>query len=165
MPRSVRLLGRRIIGCLGAFAFVLAAGAAPAGAAPQSHLVLSPTAGPPNTPLTVLGSGCQPWVPLAVSFDNQVIGTTMADPSGGFDTTIVTPAAAVAGARTITVSGPGCRESADFEIQAGVVQDTLVESANNDIGMWEVASGLVILAAVLVLAIRRRRMANVTDEG
>jgi hypothetical protein len=100
-----------------------------------------------------------------VSFDNEVIGTTTADPSGGFDTTVATPAAAVAGNSTITVSGPGCMESAPFEIQAGVVHQALIGAAASAFGLWEVAAGLVILAAVLVLAIRRRRGANVTEEA
>ncbi len=131
----------------------------------EGYLVVSPNAGPPRTPLTVLGGGCAAGALLEVSFDNQVIGTTVADPSGGFDTTVATPAAAVAGTRTITVSGPGCLEYASFEIQVGLVQNSFSAVTTRNVGPWEVAAGLAVLAAVFVVTIRRRRNVHETDRG
>ncbi len=171
MRRTAVPLGRRLLQLFSVLVVLLVAWTAPAGAQNTSleradqHLLLSPTAGPPSTPLTVLGTGCAAGAPLAVSFDKQVIGTTTADGSGGFDTTVATPAAAVAGPSTITVAGPGCQESAPFEIQAGAVHDTFVGNTTSTLGQWEVAAGLLVLVAVLVVAIRRRRAANITEAG
>jgi len=126
----------------------------------STHLQLSPTAGPPGSPVGILGVGCSGGAALTVSFDRQTVGTTTADPSGGFATTVTIPLAAVSGAGTISVVGPGCRESASFSAQEGVVGDGGATKTPAGIGPWEVAAGLAVLGAVLVLAIRRRRAAN-----
>jgi len=96
-------------------AAVLAAPAAsltPAVAARGTTLALNPAIGPPTTIVKAKGSGFASGEVVALFFDGGRVGSTVAGPTGKFNTRFTVPAAALPGEHTVEAVGQSSGSSA-----------------------------------------------------
>ena len=149
--------------CFGGLVCAMSAGAQTNYPPSVLGLQLSRSAGGPGSAVTVSGTACTPGATVTVSFDNQVIGTTIAGPTGTFSTSVTIPSGATPGVHTITASGAGCQSSATYTVPSNVAASgagaagIAFTGAHNLLGLSEAGAGLALLGAVLVFATRRRR--------
>jgi outer membrane protein assembly factor BamB len=118
-------------GVVGLVLVLLVAGQLPAGAfmlgplhqtkhapAVAATLKLSPTSGPPTSPVTVKGSGFTHGRLVAVTLDSGSLGSTNTDASGAFSFPFVVPAALVPGIHQVSAADTaGVAAKATFTVE------------------------------------------------
>jgi LPXTG-motif cell wall-anchored protein len=123
-------------------------------------------------PTTVMGTGWQPGttVALTIASTPQSLGSATVQSDGTFMQAVTIPCLDP-GTHTISGSGTSVSGAADTESTTVTVTGTCTGNGNgnggtlphtgsNSSGVVTLASGLIILGAVLVIAINRRRSAD-----
>jgi hypothetical protein len=99
-------------------------------------LTLTPARGAPKDPVRVTGDrfACNDSRPITLSWDGDIIGHPLADPSGHFDTTLAVPADAQAGNRTVRAAcaaGPPVATAA-FTVVIGTISSTTTTATDHN---------------------------------
>jgi hypothetical protein len=159
-----RILAVLAVLSLGGLVWTVSAGAQTNYPPSVLGLQVTPGAGGPGSTVTISGTGCAAGAAITVTFDNQVIGTATAGPTGAFSTSVTIPAGATPGVHTLTASGAGCRDTGNFTVPSVGAAGVAFTGAHGITGLSEAGVGLALLGAVLVFATRRRReLAHRTD--
>ena len=163
-----RGLSVRLFGVVATLVLLVAWGAAPAAAVqypPSGNgLTVNKTNLAPGEALTLTGSGYTAGATITITIESTplVLGTTVADGTGAFTTTVSIPTTFAAGRHTVKATGEGAGGST-IVLSAAV---TVASSGSGhpftgaNVGPPVlVGVGLILVGMVLIVTVRRRRSA------
>ena len=114
----------------------------------------------PGDTVTLVGKGFPPGAEVKVSVGGTVVGTPTADDQGGFTFAFTVPGDAAAGPITVSAS---C-EPIVVNQTVSVLAETTGNLPKTGSNVWNevrIGGALILVGAVLVIAVRKRRMAPV----
>ena len=126
----------------------------------NATVTVDKTQAKPGDTVTIVGKGFPPGAEVKVSVGGTVVGTPTADDQGSFTFAFTVPGDASAG--TITVSA-SC-EPIVLNQTVTVLGETTGNLPKTGTNVWNevrIAGALILVGAVLVIAVRRRRTAPV----
>jgi hypothetical protein len=131
-------------------------------------LTVSATSVAAGAGVTVSGCGFAGGSTVTITVESQVLGTVTADSTGAFSTTVTIPASLAPGVHTLEATGTAPDGSplvlsASLTVVAASTPGLRISTAFTGSNIWPavlIGGGLLLVGAVLVMTVRRRRLAT-----
>ena len=126
----------------------------------NATVTVDKTQAKPGDTVTIVGKGFPPGAEVKVSVGGTVVATPTADDSGSFTLAFTVPGDAAAGPITVSASCEPIVVNQTVSV-LGATTGNLPKTGSNVWNEVRVAGALILVGAVLVIAVRKRRMAPV----